>query len=78
MAKYKTIQEVVEAVKDGREDESKLEVIQDNDCSHIYNGPAEDADGNKIEDTCIFRGMGYGDTDALWELVFPKATVMWW
>ncbi len=77
MAKYATIQEVVAAVKDGREDESKLEVIQDNDCSHIYNGPSEDSNGDEIENACIFKGKGYADTDDLWKLVFPKATVMW-
>ena len=74
MAKYQTIQEVVEAVKDGREDESKLQVVQDNDCSHIYNGPCEDAEGNEL-DSCVFSGRGYADTDALWKIVFPKAEV---
>ena len=77
MAKYKTIQEVVEAVRAGQEDETKLEIIQDNDCSHIYNGPREDEDGDEIEDACIFCGKGYSDTDDLWKLVFPKAFVTW-
>ena len=76
MAKYKTIQEVVEAVKAGKEDEGKFVIIQDNDCSNIYVGPCEDEDGN-ILDNCIFRGSGYADTDDLWKVIFPKAVVEW-
>ncbi len=72
MAKYKTIQEVVEAVQAGEVDETKLEIVQDNDCSDIYCGPHEDEDYNSL---AIFRGEGYADTDALWKLVFPKAFI---
>ena len=45
MGKYKTIKEVVKAVKSGELDESKLTIVQDNDCSQIYNGPCEDENG---------------------------------
>ena len=76
MAKYGTIQEVVEAVKAGHEDETKLVIVQDNDCSSIYNGPSEDEKGNEL-DARIFSGKGYADTDDLWRLVFPKADVTW-
>jgi len=71
MEKYKTIKEVQDAVKSGELDESKLTVVMDNDCSNIYNGPCEDIEN------CIFNGEGYYDTEELWPLVFPKATVEW-
>lgn len=76
MKKYETLKEVVEAVKSGELDEAKLEIIQDNDCSHIYIGPSEDKDGNDIEN-CIYEGRGYRDTEDLWPLVFPTARVDW-
>ena len=76
IGKYKTIKEVVKAVKSGELDESKLTIVQDNDCSQIYNGPCEDENGNDIEN-CIYNGKGYYDTEDLWPLVFPTATVEW-
>jgi len=74
MKKYKTIKDVLEAVKSGELDESKLVIIQDNDRSDILNGM--DEEGNDIEN-CIYEGKGYRDTNDLWPLVFPKATVEW-
>lgn len=76
MKKYKTLKEVLEAIKSGGLDESKLAVVMDNDCSNIYNGPCEDEEGNELEN-CIFEGNGYYDIEILWSLVFPKATVEW-
>ena len=76
MKKYKTLKEVVEAVKSGELDESRLKIIMDNDCSYIYNGPCEDEQGNMIEN-CIYEGKGYYDTNDLWPLLFPEAIVSW-
>ena len=76
MKKYKTIKEVVEAVKSGELDEAGLLVVMDNDCSHIFSGIPEDGEGNEI-DNCVFEGNGYHDVEDLWPLVFPKATVEW-
>lgn len=76
MEKYQTLQEVVDAVRSGKEDETKLSIVQDNDCSHIYVGPCEDEQGNEL-DNCIYHGKGYYDTDDLWKIVFPKANVEW-
>lgn len=76
MKKYKTLKEVVEAVKLGELDESELCIVMDNDCSHIYSGPCRDESGNEIEN-CIYNGKGYSDTEDLWPLVFPKANIDW-
>ena len=76
MKQYKTLKEVVEAVKSGELDESKFVIVQDNDCSSIYVGPCVDEDGNDTEN-CIYNGNGYLDTEDLWPLVFPKAKVEW-
>jgi len=78
MKTYKTLKEVVDAVKSGELDESQLLVVMDNDCSHIYFGPRLDADGEENEDCiCIYRGKGYRDTEDLWPLVLPNADVEW-
>lgn len=77
MAKtYKTIAELVKAVKSGELDEDKMEIIMDNDCTHIYYGPIENPE---MDDwgPCIFTGKGYEDCADLWPLVFPKAMVDW-
>jgi len=76
MKTYKTLKEVVEAVRSGELNESKLAIVMDNDCSTIYNGMPEDKEGNEIDNT-IYKGKGYEDTEDLWPLLFPKATVGW-
>ena len=79
MKKYKTIRELYEAVKAGKIDESKLEIVLDNDCTNFYLGsPFEDDDGvmtaNKI---VVEEANGYYDIEKLYPLLFPKAKVMW-
>ena len=76
MEKYKTLEELHKAVKSGEIEESGMDVVMDNDCSHVYYGPHKDSDGEEI-DNCIFMGHGYEDTEDLWPLVFPKANVDW-
>ena len=72
MKTYKTIAEVKAAVDAGELDESQLCVLMDNDTSGIYVGPAQDEDGNEL-DNKVFSGNGYYDIAALWALLFPKA-----
>ncbi len=76
MAKYKTIKDVLAAIGAGDLTESNLRVVQDNDCSHIYDESQPDP---KWDDSrlCVWEGNGYGDTDELWKLVLPKADVEW-
>jgi len=79
MKGYKTIKELYEAVKRGEIDESKLEIVLDNDCTNFYLGPpVEDDDGitvaNEIE---VEEANGYYDIEKLYPLLFPKAKVDW-
>ena len=69
--KYKKLADMVADIRRGAIDETKLRVVQDNDCSHVYI-----EDGTE-EPPCIFEGNGYYDTEELWPLVLPKATVEW-
>jgi len=75
MKVYKTLKELHEAVQSGEVDDANLTIVMDNDCSHVMSGPAEDENGNEI-DNVIYHGKGYCDTDDLWPLLFPKANVM--
>ena len=76
MKKYKTLSELVAAVRSGKLDESKLVVIQDNDCSSVYNGqPVEDENYDTVNE--LYSGNGYADTDDLWKALFPTADVGW-
>ena len=71
MAKeYKSLAALVQAVRNGEVPEEQLRVVMDNDCSQVYLGDDEEAEP-------IYRGNGYYDTEDLWPLVFPKATVEW-
>ncbi len=76
--KYQTIKEFYEAVKAGKIDETKLDIVLDNDCTSFYVGPAHDEDGlelgNEIE---VAEANGYYDIEKLYPLLFPKATVGW-
>ena len=74
MKKFDTIAALKKAVDDGELDEAKLTVVMDNDCSSIYYAPAEEG---PEEDDRIFAGKGHYDTEDLWPLVLPKATVEW-
>ncbi|KKM93691.1 hypothetical protein LCGC14_1205770 [marine sediment metagenome] len=76
MKKYETLSKLVKAVKSGEIDESKLVVIQDNDCSSVYNGPPEEDDNYDVINE-IYAGDGYADTDDLWKALFPAADVQW-
>lgn len=66
--KYKTIEEVHVACKNGDVDESKLEIILDNDVTHFSIMLDE-------EDTTICKGNGDYDVIELYGLLFPKAMV---
>lgn len=67
MKKYNSIKEVLEAVKKGEIDESKLEVYMDNDHTSVHNESSDP----------IYEGNGYYDIEELWPLLFPKASVNW-
>ena len=61
--KYKTLQEVYNAVKSGELDESKISIYMDNDCSSIRH-----EDGFDLYES----DAGY-DAEELWPVLFPKA-----
>jgi len=63
---YKTLKELIQAIKDGEVDESKMTVSIDNDSTNIY-----------LDDEKLFNGGGYDDILDLYELLFPKADVDW-
>jgi hypothetical protein len=65
--KYKTIEEVHVACKNGDGDESKLEIIVDNDYTGFY--LSSDVDGE--DDDIICRGNGEYDVTELYRLLFP-------
>ena len=73
MAKYRSIADVKKACESGEIDESKLEIVMDNDDTGFYYGE-RDEDGYR---PCIFNGEGYHDIEKLYPLVFPKADVGW-
>ncbi len=76
--KFQTIKELYEAVKAGKIDETKLEVVLDNDCTGFYLGPAEDENGNDLYNEIeVAESNGYYDIEKLYPLLFPKATVGW-
>jgi len=78
MREYKTIKELYEAVKAGEIDETKLEIVMDNDCTNFYVGPQEDANGNWLDNEIrVQEANGYLDIEKLYPLLFPKATVGW-
>ena len=71
---FKTIKDLLAAVKDGRVDENELHIVLDNDCTMFFDGPPSDEEENGIEvDEC----NGYMDVEPLYKLLFPKATVEW-
>ena len=76
--KFQTIKELYEAVKAGKIDETKLEIVLDNDHTGFYLGPAEDEDGNDTDNEIeVAEANGYSDIEHLYPLLFPKATVGW-
>lgn len=68
--KYESIEELYKAVKNGDMDESKLEIIIDNDYTGFYNQDDESGD-------MICEGNGEYDLKQLYKLLFPKAMVEW-
>jgi len=78
MKGYKTIKEFYEAVKSGEIDESKLEIILDNDRTSFYIGPSEDEEGNDLDNKIeVAEANGYADIEKLYPLLFQKAKVEW-
>jgi len=76
MKGYETIKELYEAVKSGEVDESKLEIVLDNDQTSFYVGPGEDDNGNEIDNEIrVAEANGYRDIESLYPLLFPKAKV---
>jgi len=69
---YETIKGLYTGVKNGDIDESKLEIILDNDDTGFY----VQSDGEEWDDA-ILHGNGYSDIGELYELLFPKAIVGW-
>ena len=64
--KFKSIQELVDAIKAGEVDETQLSIHLDNDASYISDA-ADD----------LFEGDGYYDIEPLYKALFPKANVEW-
>ena len=78
MKRYRTIKEFYEAVKSGEIDESKLEIILDNDRTSFYIGPSEDEEGNDLDNEIeVAEANGYADIEKLYPLLFQKAKVEW-
>ncbi len=76
MKKYETLKELVEAVRAGEIDESKLVVIMDNDTTSVYlAAPKEDENDDCTNE--IYKGGGYYDIEDLWPLLLPGASVEW-
>ena len=72
MPKYRTLRKLVEAVRRGDVAEDSLRVFMDNDCSSVMlERPGVD------EGEHLYEGKGYHDTEDLWPLLFPTATVDW-
>lgn len=67
--KYKTINELYEGVNGGAVDESKLEIILDNDNTGFY------IKSDDEHDVLICEGNGDYDVEELYRLLFPKAMV---
>ena len=75
---YETIKDFHAAVKNGDIDESKLEIVLDNDNTGFYTGPAVDDEGNENDNEIIVEeARGYYDVEALYRLLFPRAKVGW-
>jgi hypothetical protein len=72
---FKTIAAFYEAVKTGIVDESKLDIILDNDHTDFYveKGPRGMYVKINVQGT-----DGYNDIDKLYSLLFPKARVDWY
>jgi hypothetical protein len=63
-----TIKELYDLIKAGEIDESRLNIVLDND-ETFFN-----CDKEEIE---IKEANGYNDVESLYRLLFPKATVEW-
>ena len=77
MKEFDTIKDLFEAVKRGDVDESKLEIMMDNDQTSFYEGgydPDDDDQSNRIK---VKEANGYFDIEKLYPLLFPKAKVEW-
>ena len=74
MREYNTIKEFYNAVKAGIIDESKLEIVLDNDCTSFYTGPTSDDTTDEIR---VIEANGCYDVEKLYPLLFPKAQVEW-
>jgi len=70
--KYKTIKDLYEAVEAGVIDESKLNIILDNDNTEFYIRSDDDKFAAEI---C--EGNGEYDVEELYRLLFPNAIVEW-
>ncbi len=66
--RLETVKELVEKIKSGEVDETKLEIMLDNDDTQFS------VDGNKVT---ISETNGYYDIELLYKLLFPKANVDW-
>ena len=76
MKKYKTLKALVEAVRSGEVDESKLLVFIDNDYSTVSLVTGKTDEYGDPKDIDLYRGEGgYGDADDLWPIVFPQAEI---
>ena len=70
---FKTIKDLKDAIYNGKIDETKLQVILDNDCTSFYLDDGTE-DGEEI---IVKSASGYYDIGELYPLVFPKANVDW-
>jgi hypothetical protein len=76
MAKYKTIQELLDAIKAGELNQKDIRVVLDNDVTTVEMGYWVDGvDEEDPED--LYSGNGYMDVEDLWPLLLPEAKVEW-
>lgn len=73
---YDTIEQFYNDVKSEKIDESKLEIILDNDSTFFYYSEdiKDKDDNNKI---VIRECNGHNDIEPLYKLLFKKADVQW-
>lgn len=73
--KYKTVKDLLSAIKAGKIKEEDLQIVLDNDNTGFYLPDPNDPDDCltiEVEST-----NGYDDIEELYNLLFPKSDVSW-
>ena len=79
MSKYKTIKDLLEAIRVGEVNEPDIRVILDNDKTTVELGywvEGVDEDDSEEQEP-LYDGKGYYDIEDLWPLILPQAKVEW-